>query len=457
MTLAALLVQISVTSDPLQQTRSVYVYSNRALEAGVNTFLAAINTNPSLAQCSTATNDSGTCSGLSYETWTQVQGSGSGSGSSDAEYYTFGNPQPTFNSVTGALNYLTVSVAGAASDPAASHHYVFSTETITIGPQNGFLDHVWWSNYESYNDSGDYSQCQYNWKNGYTPSGSCYPVYFGNDDTVNGPVYTNDSVFIDTSAGNPSFGTTAPSWPGPTSVQTADPNCLFVNQSHGMTGNSTGCDEVASTSVAACAPVSSAQLVSPPSGTATSGSSNCQDSTLLSPGSATSSFANPVEVMPAADTQLETLANQNGCLYAGPTQVTLNGGKMTVVSQDTPSSGGFSTLNDGSNTNHCPVNGTANLPANGVVYAETAPSADGVAFSNPFDDGTWSSVTNVTSSPAAAANTKFTLTATVTGSASAGTPTGTAEFTQSTTRRGRTTTSDVSGCSAQPLSGSGAT
>ncbi|MGH9055293.1 MAG: hypothetical protein ACRDYY_05420, partial [Acidimicrobiales bacterium] len=42
-------------------------------------------------------------------------------------------------------------------------------------------------------------------------------------------------------------------------------------------------------------------------------------------------------------------------------------------------------------------------------------------------------------------------------SASAGTPTGTAEFTQSTTRRGRTTTSDVSGCSAQPLSGSGAT
>lgn len=452
----AALVQTSIDTDPLQQTRSVQVYSSRALEAGVNTYLTAININPDLSQCSSAANGTGTCSGLSYETWTQVQGTGASG--SEPEYYSFGNPQPTFNATTGAVTTVTVEVVGAAYDPAATNHYVFQTETINVTPQNSFLNHVWWSNYESYEPDGVYTGCTYNWQNGYTPNSNCgTPVYFGNDDVVNGPVYTNDSVYIDTSAGNPGFGTTgAGTWPGPSSVQTADPKCLFVTSNQGMNGSSNGCNQVAANDVAACSPVSSTQFVSASTAT-TSGSSNCQDDTLLSPGSSTSSYGNAIEKEPAADTQLETFAQLNGCLYAGPTRVTLNGSQMTVISPDTPSSGGFSTLNDPApvNNNSCPVDGTSNLPANGVVYAETAPAADEVAWSNPYDDPVTSTITNVTSSPAPSSSstrsTTFTLTATVTGVSTFSSPTGTAEFTQSTTSYGRTTTSDVTGCSAQTL------
>jgi hypothetical protein len=444
----AVLVQNSIASDPLQQTRSVQVYAARALEAGLNTYLTAINTNPNLAQCSTATNGSGTCAGLSYETWTQVEGSGTSG--SDPEYYSFGNPQPTFNTVTGALNYLTVEIVGATYDINSPNNYIFQNETITVSPQNAFLNHVWWSNYESFNDDGDYTNCNYNWKdyNIDNDNYSCNPVYFGNSDVVNGPIYTNDSVFIDPSNA-PGFGTTgAGTWPGPTSVQTADPKCLFVTDNQGMSGSSNGCNQVAANDVTACSPVSAAQYVSAAT-PQNSGSSNCQDDTLLSPGSSTSSFANPVEVEPAADTELGTLAGLNGCLYAGPTQVTLNGTQMTVVSPDTPSSGGFSTLGQGApvNNNQCPVNGTSGLPANGIVYAETAPSGDQVAWSNPFDDPVSSTFTNVTSSPAPAKNTQVTLTATVTPTDGGGT----VAFTEATTNFGHTTTTNISGCGSQSL------
>ncbi len=130
---------------------------------------------------------------------------------------------------------------------------------------------------------------------------------------------------------------------------------------------------------------------------------------------------------------------------------------MTVVSPDTPSTGGFSTLNDPApvNNNSCPVNGTGSFPANGVVYAETAPSADEVAWSNPFDDPV-TSTTHQCDLLAGAVqqqdtSTTFTLTATVTGASAYGNPTGTAQFTQSTTTHGSTTTTAVSGCSTQPL------
>ena len=102
---------------------------------------------------------------------------------------------------------------------------------------------------------------------------------------------------------------------------------------------------------------------------------------------------------------------------------------MTVVSPDTPeeSVSGLSypfdenNLADGRgppvNTNDCPNNGTAALPANGVVFVENATTAQ--AWANPFDDAIDNSVTNLTepdSSPTSGESVR--LTATVTSDSS---------------------------------------
>ena len=439
----AFLLNETVQSGSVQQQQAAQAYANRALEAAVNSYLTAINTNPSLAQCSSATNGSGTCGGLKYEVWNEV--TGSGVNGADTEYYAFGNPQPTFAS-DGSLASLTVEVAGAAYDPTATNHYVFQTTTLTVTPSNGFLDNVWWTNYESYNSSGNYSQCNYNWSTSAdNPSGGpdgnydilggslgCSPVYFGPGDYLNGPIYSNDSLFV---ASGPSFGTST----NPSTVQTADPNCLFVNQSYGMDGSPANCSQA--------------------------------NSSVSVYNTATSAYGHPLEVPPQDDTQLGTIAAQNGCLYSGPTQITLNHGNMTILSPDTPEktvvvdgvSHQWDTNNLSSNLNNCPNNGTAAIPPNGVVFVQNATPGQTVAWANPFDDPVSNSTTNVTASPSAPSPSQpVTLTATVT-SASPHLDTGaTVSFSETTSQQvcyfwgwwctTQTSTSVISGCSAQTLS-----
>ena len=177
--IGAALVANVVQSAPLQAQTQVTVLARRALEAGENAYVTAINTNPSLAQCSTDTNDSATCSGLDYGEWNPVPQSGTDNG--DAEYYAFGNPQPTFDPTTHALSNLAVQVVGAARSTSTTNNYLFDTETINLASTNGFLTHVWWSNFESYNQTGDYSGCSYNWQNdtydANNDPGGCEPVY----------------------------------------------------------------------------------------------------------------------------------------------------------------------------------------------------------------------------------------------------------------------------------------
>ena len=57
----------------------------------------------------------GTCTGIDYGQWNIVNGSNSSG--SDLEYYSFGNPQPTFDPNTHALTSLSVQVVGAAYAP----------------------------------------------------------------------------------------------------------------------------------------------------------------------------------------------------------------------------------------------------------------------------------------------------------------------------------------------------
>ena len=428
------LVQTVINSNPLLQAKAVQIYAHRALEAGQNAYLTAVNANPSLAQCNTNTNNSGTCSGLDYGQWNAVNSSNSDG--ADQEYYAFGNPQPTFDGTTNALTSLSVQVVGAAYDPSATNNYLFDQETFSITPANGFLSNVWWSNYESYSDTGDYSTCNYNWKLGYNISNqnvSCSPVYFGPQDYLFGPVYTNDSVFVSPS---PSFGTPS----SPSTVTTADPNCLFVDANHGMSGSSTNCSSA--------------------------------NSDVATYNTTTSSSGHTVASPPANDAQLGIIASHNGCLYSGPTQITLstaaNGtGQMTVVSPDTVE--GTQTINGTtytwdtnnitSNVNNCPNNGTAPLPSNGVLFVQnnTSPNKNNIAsptqpWANPFDDPTYNTVTNLTSSPSSPqAGQAVALTATVTSGSNQISSGATVAFKQTTRSSGVTSTTTISQCSAQPL------
>jgi len=59
--IGATLVATVIQSFPLQQTNDVTVYAHRALEAGENAYVTAVNATPSLAQCNTGTNATGLC------------------------------------------------------------------------------------------------------------------------------------------------------------------------------------------------------------------------------------------------------------------------------------------------------------------------------------------------------------------------------------------------------------
>lgn len=429
-----ILVSTVVQSYPLQQQQAVGVYANRALEAGINAYVTAVNTNPSLAQCNSSTNNTGLCSGLSYGTWNPVPDSNSAG--ADAEYYAFGNPKPTFASqTTNALTSLSVQVVGAAKDQGTTNGYLFDQETMTLTPSNGFLNNVWWTNYESYSPNGDYSTCNYNWKLNYKIDNAnvdCSPVYFGPADYLFGPVYTNDSVFVSgdgTPANSPSFGTTN----APSPVITADPHCQFVDDADGMSGSDANCGQ-ANNEVALYDTVNS-------------------------------KYGNSVETPPSSDSQLGVIASEYGCLYSGPTQITLSTttggtGQMTVVSPDTSESTVTSNgnnytwdnSNNSTNLNNCPNNGTAPLPPDGVVFVQNAPSSQTVAWANPLDGPVWNSVTNLTASPTPSAGHATTLTATVTSASNQIDNGATVAFSQTTTNFGRTQTAVINSCSAVSLS-----
>ena len=148
----------------------------------------------------------GTCSGINYGQWNLVENSTESGG--DAEYYAFGNPVPNFDPTTHTLISLAVQMVGAAHDSSAPNGYLFDQETITVAPNNGFLQNVWWSNYESYSPTGSYATCNYNWMLNYDINNDnnvdcSAQVYFGPDDYLFGPVFTNDSVFVSGNGSRP--------------------------------------------------------------------------------------------------------------------------------------------------------------------------------------------------------------------------------------------------------------
>ena len=345
MTVGVMLVAQTIQTDPLLQANTIQHSAYRGLEAGMNAYQSIVNTNPNLANCNTNTNGSALCQGAQYQTWNLVTNTDGGNGTIP-EWYLFGNPQPVISPADGSLTSLQVQVVGVAGFP---NHYAYQSSVANLAPVNGFLTNLWWSDFEASDTNvpnpvytGPTAVCKYNWANNYQGPGSkCGAVFYGPNDVVNGPVFSNDSIYV---SGAPNFGTSA----NKASVKTQDPRCLFVNGSNSTCSTDVGIYN-----------------------------------TL------TSAYAQPHQTPPSDDSSLKLVANQvapdNGCVYYGPTIITLTGsatpGTMTVTSPDTV------TASAG-----CPLNGNGKLPPNGVIYVDNAvatsanPDSRIQAGANPFDD-----------------------------------------------------------------------
>jgi type II secretory pathway pseudopilin PulG len=209
-----------------------------------------------------------------------------------------------------------------------------------------FLDYLYYTDYETL-DPALYTGPLFTGDTTYTPTqastsctthayatpgrgSGCVEINFITADAVNGPLHSNDSFLV---CGQPHFnGNTSTSWNKPTQPR--------YRTNSGCSGNT---------------PVFA----------------NPGDPVYL-----------PTLAMPPSNSSIkaETAAGKGGCLFTGPTAITLNSsGTMTVTSP-------FSKQVNGS----CVMNGTGALPANGVVYVQSVPSATtdpnytaGCPYSNP--------------------------------------------------------------------------
>ncbi len=370
-TSGTLLASNAMQHDPLVQADVVTHYAYRALEAGINSYLNTINAQPNLVNCSSATSSSATCtnaaSGIAYDQWTQVPDTTTSAGNVP-EWYLWTNPQLCFSttkiyaakctSSTTSHNfqYVQVLVIGAAGTPG---HYAYQSSVTDFAPRNGFLTHLWWSNFEAAPTSSTASRtaCKFDWANGYNgPGPTCNPVVFATGTHVDGPVYSNDSIYV---YGTPTFGTSTT----PSTVTTADPSCPFVSYT---------------TATPESRPTTCKKL-------ATSGIYYTKTN---------SHFAAPKETPPTTDTQLLQVAAKDGCVYSGPTTIsfyatTATGkGYMNVTSPETLTTGTHDNNNTSTNANVCVGTGIR-LPTatkgNGVIYVKTTPSGCAGNHLNPFE------------------------------------------------------------------------
>jgi hypothetical protein len=193
-----------------------------------------------------------------------------------------------------------------------------------------FIDYLYYTDYETL-DPALYTGPLFTGDSTYTPAqatsnctryayasptraSGCTEINFITADQVNGPLHTNDSFLV---CGQPRFnGNTSTSW-----NKSSNPR---YRTNSGCGGNN---------------PV----------------------------------FANPGDpkylpnlAMPPSNNAIkaETAAGKGGCIFTGPTSITLNtSGTMTVSSP-------FSKETNGG----CVANGTGSLPTNGVVYVQSVPS-----------------------------------------------------------------------------------
>ncbi len=318
-----------VNNAPILTQASLRRYAYRALASGLNAYQSAINANPYLASCNTDSGSNPQCDGITYQSWTQVTGTNVGNGVIP-ELYMFENPQEVTSTTTGAITYLEVQIVGAAGFPG---NYVYYSTVAHFTPQNDFLNNVWWSNYEESNfPNANAADCEHFWStavNRNLGNDPCNPVEWQDLDNITGPVYSNDSLFVD--------GT--PSQVFNSATTTADPSCAYeVDNGSGYTCTTD----------------------TPPT------------------------YGHALENPPVDNTELKATAIQGGCDYEGPTTITFNtAGTMTVSSPLSPGYPGNLTQSQPStDSSVSATSGTGAFPLNGVVYVDAAPS--GADSNNPF-------------------------------------------------------------------------
>jgi hypothetical protein len=209
-----------------------------------------------------------------------------------------------------------------------------------------FIDYLYYTDYETL-DPALYTGPLFTGDSTYTPAqattnctryayaatpraSGCTEINFITADQVNGPLHTNDSFLV---CGQPRFnGNTSTSWNKSSQPRyRTNSSCSGNNPVFANPGD----------------PKYLPNLAMPPSNNAI---------------------------------KAETAAGKGGCIFTGPTSITLNNaGTMTVSSP-------FSKQTNGG----CVVNGTGSLPTNGVIYVQSVPSVtsdpnytNGCPYSNP--------------------------------------------------------------------------
>jgi hypothetical protein len=379
--LGTILVSSVDQQDPQVSRTLIGQDSYRALQAGVSDFTYGINQDPNAAACSGIASvppttpptitPSPSCNyftshNVSLGTWQVVPNLPTGGGSLNyqpSEWVSIG--YPVLNQVN---QYVQVTVVGASGFANAPNSIQYQTANITLNATNDFLLNVTWSNFNALDTTALDTKlaslasqtppqgCSYLWQSGGDANcspGAANSGYFAPNFPTYGPVFSNDEVLA---TGCPTIN----------NITTAAPQLIY--------------------------------------------GSTC--SNFLQPAKNVVNHA--IDVPPttlAAGSDLSNAAKVGGCYYTGPTTITLTGTTgFTAVSAGTQvTAGGADSYSLASDTSTCPVNGSAALPSNGVIYVDAMPaSCTALASANPltavytgaaFSDGTTNSYSGETSAP----------------------------------------------------------
>jgi hypothetical protein len=346
----AVMAQNVIAHGPIVQQDLVQHEAYRAMQSGIDEYLYEANANPNYVMCNNAdvytgypsanpatwtdtghaTLSPGLCSGLVLTQWGQV--ADLAATGDVAAWFTYGTPGiyecNNSSHCTSSDTWEQIQVVGYATSEGQK---AFQQATIVIQPRNNFLLSLWWLNYDQSDPStlaGD-PGCAWYWAGSPpgTPANSlvsgCQAIDLITGETISGNMWVNDNVFI---CGNPTINGTIDTVGG-----------LIADPQHG------GCTQ----GVPAANWVKEAQT----------------------------------ETAPTDDAVLGSVAQQNGCLYEGPTEIDLlSTGGYDVYSPDTPTTGTGPTPTDNLNvgtTSDCVPSGgwgtdggAVTGPTNGVVFVQ---------------------------------------------------------------------------------------
>jgi hypothetical protein len=416
-TITGVLVTTTVGHIPLISQVAVEHNAYRALEAGLNEYVFAVNSDPAAITCNStqyakyvAGTGGSVCSefataGINFGQWNQVNAH---TGTNVApEWFLYGDPTAIPNSTqTSNTSSVRISVVGAAGYPRGSGSTAttgtvqYQSANIALSPANGFLLNTWWADFEVLDPFQTPSL-----SSAVVPSGTNTCPYFW---TVDPPVTpSNDgSTNADACAGAPIQNSGGAAGDHPITATYTSNNFTYTSVASSLT------QQIASTT----APSTSTVTATPASPVAP-GTSVTYTATVT-PSNATGTFA----------------FSDGGSPIAGCTSQVVSGGAATCVV-----SGGYS-----AQTSHVI---TATYSGNKTSSTSAASQTEVVSSAVAY--GTTATTTTVTSSASLSLLLGGPVTFTATVSPAGATSTTGIGFTDNGTA--------LAGCTAQPMTAGVAT